>query len=69
MKNVFVSEIFKFSSGLFGYVEKRLHKKVKVDFKIYDATDRTANNCNTDIVQNLNKLIEPVNEVWSVNRI
>ena len=32
-------EIFTFLSQLFGYVEKQLNKKVKVNFKIYDVTD------------------------------
>ena len=33
----------------FGYVEKRLDKKVKFNFKIYDVSDWTKNNCNTYI--------------------
>ena len=32
-------EIFTFLSQLFGYVEKQLNKKVKVNFKIYDVPD------------------------------
>ena len=40
-----------------------------VNFKIYDATDWTANNYNTYIVQYLKKQRQPDNETWSVNRI
>ena len=48
----FVLEII-FVSWLFGYVEKRLNKKAKVNLKIYDVTDWTTNNiC---IVQYLQK--------------
>ena len=41
LTDLFVLEVFKFVSWLFGYAEKRLHKKQKVNFKIYDATDWT----------------------------
>ena len=51
LKTFFVLELFAFLSRLFGYVEKRLDKKAKVCFKIYDLTDRTTNNCNTKIGQ------------------
>ena len=37
----------KFLSWLFGLVEKRLDKKAMVNFKIYDITNWTTNNCNT----------------------
>ena len=36
---------------LFGYVEKWLHKKAKVNFRIYDFTDWTINNNYTPIAQ------------------
>ena len=52
---LFVIEIFKFLSGLFVYVEKRLYQKHKVNFKIYDITDWTKNNYNTHITQYLKK--------------
>ena len=71
MKNAFYSmlnalfapEIFTFFSWLFGYVEKRHDKKVEINFKICDkqiicdkqATNCTANNYNTHIVQYLEK--------------
>ena len=45
--------MFTFLSWLFGYVEKRLDKKAKVKFKIYDVTGWTTNNCNTHIAQKL----------------
>ena len=55
LKVVFVLEIFAFSSWLFGYVEKRRNKKVKVSFKIYDVTDWTTSDFNTYIVQYLKR--------------
>ena len=39
LKAVFVLKIISFLSSLFGYVEKRLDKKVKVNFKMYDVTE------------------------------
>ena len=42
LKIIFVLEIFKLLSWLFGFVEKRLDKKVKVKFNIYDVTNWTA---------------------------
>ena len=42
-KALFVLEIFTFLSRLFGYVEKRLNKKAKVTFKIYDVKDWMGN--------------------------
>ena len=51
LKALFVLEIFKFLPWLFGYVEKRLDKKTKVNFKIYGVTDWTKNNYSTCIVQ------------------
>ena len=39
LKALFVLEIFRFLSWLFGYVEKGLDKKAKVSFNIYDVTD------------------------------
>ena len=38
LKGLFLLKIFKFLSGLFGYVEKPLDLKDKVNFKIYDVT-------------------------------
>ena len=42
-------EIFTFLSSLFGYVEKRLGKNALVNFKIYDVTNCTTNNYNTQV--------------------
>ena len=54
-KCLFVLEIFTFLSWLLDYVEKQLDKKVKVNFKIYNVTDWTAYNYNTQITQYLKK--------------
>ena len=51
LKAPFVLEIFTFLSRLFGYVEKRLDKKAKVTYKIYEVTDWTTNNYNANITQ------------------
>ena len=54
LKALFLLEIFNFLSLLFVYVEKRLDKKGKVNFKIYDVTHWTTNNIyNIFIVQYL----------------
>ena len=37
LKASFILDIFTFLPRLFGYVEKRLAKKVQVNFKIYNA--------------------------------
>ena len=56
IKNVFLScekpffsNVFTFLSWLFGFVEKRLDKNSKLNFKIYYVTDWTTNNFNTYI--------------------
>ena len=41
LKALFVLVTFKLLSRLFGYVEKGLDKKAKVNFKIYNVTDWT----------------------------
>ena len=55
VRSFFVFEIFTFLSWHFGYIEKRLHKKAMVKFKIYYVTDWTTNNYSTHIVQYLKK--------------
>ena len=40
-KALFVLEIFTFLSWFFSFEEKRLDKKISVNFKIYDVTDLT----------------------------
>ena len=54
LKALFVLEIITFLHGLFGYVEKRLDKKLWVIPK-YNITDWTINNYNTHISQYLKK--------------
>ena len=49
------SRYLTFYLGFFGAVVKRFDKKEKVNFKIYDVTVWLANNCNTHIVQYLEK--------------
>ena len=44
-----------FNVWLFGHVSKRLDYKDKVNFKFYDITAWLTNNCNTHIVQYLEK--------------
>ena len=53
LKSLLVLKKFKFLSSTFGYVEKLLHLKDKVNFEIYDVTTWLANNCNTHIGQYL----------------
>ena len=69
LKALFVLEVFKLLSWLFGYVEKRLGKKPMINFKIYDATDWTTNNYKIYIAQYLKKQRQPDHETWSINRI
>ena len=51
LKALFVIKIFTFLSSLFSYVEQRLDKKGRVNFKIHDVTDWKTNNCNAYIAQ------------------
>ena len=48
---------------------KPLNEKAKVDFKIYDVTERTTNNCITCIAQYVNMQTQSGHEIWSVNEI
>ena len=54
-KALFVLNIFKFLSLLFGRVSERLDEKDKINFKFYDITAWLTNNCNTHIAQHLEK--------------
>ena len=54
-KALFVLKIFKFLPWLFGFVTKRFDEKDMVNLKFYDATAWLAINCNTHIVQYLEK--------------
>ena len=55
LKALFVLKIFTFLSSLFGHVGRRIDKKAKVIFKIYDVTRWAANNYNIHIAQYLKK--------------
>ena len=55
LKALFVPEVFKYLSLLFGYGEKLLGKKAMVNFKMYGVTYCAANKYKTDIVQYLKK--------------
>ena len=55
LKVLFVLELLTFLSSLFGYVEKRLKKKAKVNFKTYDIVYYATKNCNTHSAQYLPK--------------
>ena len=48
---IFPLEIFTFLSFIFCHVGKRLEKKTKNDFKIYDVTGWTTSNYNLHIVR------------------
>ena len=53
VKRSFFFNIFTFLYWLFGYLEKRLDKEALINFKIYDVSDWTKNNYNTNITQHL----------------
>ena len=54
-KALFVLDIITFLSWLFGYVEKWLDKKAKVNYKIYGVTNWKINNFNIYLPQYLKK--------------
>ena len=56
LKAFFILEVFTFLSLPFGYVEKRLDKKAKVNFKICDITYWTTNINNVHIAQYLKSI-------------
>ena len=53
LKALFVLEISRFLSSLFGYAEKRLDKMVKVNFKNYDVIGWKTSNYKARIAQYL----------------
>ena len=55
LKAVAVLEIYTFSSWIYGYVEKQLDKKTKVNFKIYDVTEWTRIDYNKHIAHYIEK--------------
>ena len=54
-KALFILKIFMYLFQLFGQAAKWLDKKDKVNLKCYDVTAWLTNNCNTYIVQYLEK--------------
>ena len=69
LKSLSPPKTFQFLSWLFAHVEKRLGYKGKVYFKNYDVKTWETNNCNTNIIQYLEKQRQSDNEIWSVKRI
>ena len=55
LKALFILKIFKFLSWSFGFVEKHVDTKAKVNFEIYDVTDWTTSYYNTYSVQYVKK--------------
>ena len=55
LKVLFIYEIFQFLFRIFGHIGKRLDKKAKVNFRIYDATNLITNRYNTHIARYLKK--------------
>ena len=55
LKAIFILKIFKSCADFFGHVGRRLDKRAKVNFKIYDITDLVTNNSNTHFTKYLKK--------------
>ena len=55
LKAFFVITLINFCPDFFDRVGKRLDKKAKINFKLYDVTDRTTKNYNTCIAKYLKK--------------
>ena len=58
-----------FCSDFFGSSGKRLVKKAKVNFKIYDVTNWNTSNYSKHIARYLKMLSQSDNDIWLVNRI
>ena len=69
LKALFGLKIFTFLIWLFGPVRRRPDKKVKVNCKIYDVTERTVNNYYIHVVQYLKKWRQWSDEISLVNTI
>ena len=69
LKDLFVLEISTFLSWIFGYVENQPDKKAIVNLKVFDVTDCTTNNYNTNITQYFQNRRQSSNGIWSVNKI
>ena len=61
LKALFI--LLNFCPYFFGYVEKRLDKKAKVNFKIYSVKSWETNNSNPHVAQYLNKQRRSDNEI------
>ena len=66
LKTLFVLKIFKFFAnlifGLFAHLEKRLNRKDKVNFKIYDLTTwKTNNGCKYSLIPKKSKINQTIN--------
>ena len=55
LKALFILKIFKSCPEFFGHVGRRLDKRAKVNFKIYDITNLVTNNSNTHFTKYLKK--------------
>ena len=66
MKNAFY---FNLKVLFFLKKKTRLDYKDKVNFKIYDVTAWLTRYYNSHITKYIRKRKQPVNEIWSVNRI
>ena len=55
LKTLFVLKYLSYCADILGHVGKQLHKKAKVNFKIYDTRDWETNNYSTHIAQYLKK--------------
>ena len=55
LNDIFVFKIFRILTWLSGYVNKQLHKKLQVNFKISDVTGWTKNNYDTQILSRISK--------------
>ena len=55
LRAFFVIRLINFCPDFFDRVGKRLDKKAKINFKLYDVTDQTTKNYNTYIAKYLKK--------------
>ena len=66
LKALSVLKIF-FCPYFLGHVEKRLDKKAKANFNVYDVRNWNKSKCNKHIAKYLKKSTQSDNEIWSVN--
>ena len=55
--------------AFFGVLGKRLHKKAKINFKVYDVVKLEENRYNPHITQYLQRKRQSDNEIWADNRV